>query len=395
MDHLHNSKAHHAQVLRNHLIEASRLRFTRSDVPVGAYLSGGIDSSLISSIVNSYTESPLSTYSMRFTDEEYDEGRYQHDMIQRLGTRHSEAAISHSSIGDIFPTVIWHTECPILRTAPAPLFLLSRLVHECGHKVVVTGEGADEVLLGYDIFREAKARLFLSRDPASRKRLHILDALYPWVHRSPSTIPAFGRAFFKKALYPSDPAFSHRPRWTTTAALQNLLHQDLQAEIHNLNIEEELLGRLSPAGTTWDMLSRAQWLEYTTLLSGYLLSSQGDRMLMAHSVEGRFPFLDCSLVDFANGVPPQHKLFALDEKHLLKIGFSDLLPPSILQRPKQPYRAPDAASFFGTTHEWVDDLVSEQTLTDAGIFNPPAVHRLVEKCRQKKGMHMSNTDNMR
>ncbi len=390
------SEEENAKLLREHLINASKLRFTRSDVPVGAYLSGGIDSSVTSAIVNNYTDAPLSTYSIRFTDSEFDEGTYQKEMVEKLGTLHKDVGVSVESIGNVFPSVVWHTERPILRTAPAPLYMLSKLVRETGYKVVVTGEGSDEVLAGYDIFREARVRLFLARDPSSNMRANILARLYPWMERSPANIKAFARAFFAKNLDPTDPGMSHRPRWDTTSALKLMLDPDLREEIEKSYEDTKLLSRLPDESKNWDPLFKAQWLEYVTLLSGYILSAQGDRMLMAHSVEGRFPFLDCNLVDFANQLPPWHKLLGLDEKHILKAAFSDMIPESILKRPKQPYRAPDAASFFfGGTLDWVDDLTSEKVLKKAGIFNPIAVKRLTAKCRRVKGIKMSNTDNMR
>jgi len=390
------SEKENADLLKEHLITASRLRFTRSDVPVGAYLSGGIDSSITSAIIANYTEAPLKTFSIRFTETEFDEGKYQKEMIERLGADHKDVLVSHEDIGNVFPEVVWHAERPILRTAPAPLYLLSKLVRESGYKVVVTGEGADEVMAGYDIYREAKVRLFLARNPSSKKRADIFLRLYPWMARSPGSAPAFARSFFGKGLDPADPGISHRPRWETTSAIRLLLDADLRREMEKTNVEEELLSRLPAAHHKWDSLARAQWLEMMSLLSGYILSAQGDRMLMANSVEGRFPFLDCHFVDFANQLPARHKLLALDEKHLLKIAFNDFIPDPILKRPKQPYRAPDAASFFSVKKlDWMDDQLNEGTLKKAGIFAPEAVVRFTNKCRRIKGSKMSNTDNMR
>ena len=390
------SEGENADLLRNHIINASQLRFTRSDVPVGAYLSGGIDSSITSAIISRYTEVPLKTFSIRFTDSEFDEGHYQKEMVTRLGADHRDVAVSHEDIGAAFPTVVWHAERPILRTAPAPLFLLSKLVRESGYKVVVTGEGADEVLAGYDIYREAKVRLFLARDPLSTKRANIVLRLYPWMARSPGQAPAFARAFFGKGLDPADPGFSHRPRWDTTSSIKLILDPDLREEMEKTDVVESFLSNLPNSHERWDPLCKAQWLEMVTLLSGYILSAQGDRMLMANSVEGRFPFLDCNLVNFANQLPARHKLLSLDEKHLLKVAAEDFIPESILKRPKQPYRAPDAASFFYGGHlDWVEELTSEFRLREAGIFAPKAVERLTTKCRAVKGAKMSNTDNMR
>ena len=120
---------------------------------------------------------------------------------------------------------------------------------------------------------------------------------------------------------------------------------------------------MPPGSEDWDPLSRGQWLEMTTLLAGYILASQGDRMLMANSVEGRFPFLDRDVVDFANALPARHKLFGLEEKYLLKRAFADLIPDDIIHRPKQPYRAPDAASFFAAGRPaWFDEVMSERAV---------------------------------
>jgi asparagine synthase (glutamine-hydrolysing) len=137
-----------AEALRERIIEAARLRFVRSDVPVGAYLSGGLDSSVTAAVISRYTSAPLHTFSLRFSDSEFDEGLYQKKMSAVLGTQHQDIIVSPSDIAEVFPEVIQHAETPILRAAPAPLFLLSKLVRENGYKVVVTGEGADEVLAG-------------------------------------------------------------------------------------------------------------------------------------------------------------------------------------------------------------------------------------------------------
>jgi asparagine synthase (glutamine-hydrolysing) len=384
-----------AEALRERVIEAARLRFLRSDVPVGAYLSGGLDSSVTAAVIARYTDAPLHTFSVRFSDSEFDEGQYQKQMSAMLGTQHRDVVVRPADIAAVFPEVIRHAETPVLRTAPAPLFLLSRLVRESGYKVVVTGEGADEVLAGYDLFREAQVRLFWSRDPGSAKRTRAAELLYPWMTRSPSRTPAFARSFFGRRLDPADPAFSHRPRWDSTSAIKSMLSDELQDRIARTSAED-LVAAMPSGSEGWDPLSRAQWLEMTTLLAGYILASQGDRMLMANSVEGRFPFLDRDVVDFANRLPARHKLFGLEEKYILKRAFADLVPDDILHRPKQPYRAPDAASFFTTNSPaWVKETMSEQAIAAAGVFKPSVVTGLLAKCQRTGGENMSNTDNMR
>jgi asparagine synthase (glutamine-hydrolysing) len=384
-----------AEGLRERIIEATRLRFLRSDVPVGAYLSGGLDSSITAAVIARYTSAPLRTFSLRFSDSEFDEGLHQKKMSAVLGTQHQDIMVSPSDIAAVFPEVIRHAETPILRAAPAPLLLLSRLVRDNGFKVVVTGEGADEVLAGYDLFREARVRLFWARDPGSEKRTRAAELLYPWMARSPGRMPAFARSFFGRHLDPGDPAVSHRPRWDSTSAIKSMLSGDLRDRIRRGGADD-VVAAMPSGSEDWDPLSRGQWLEMTTLLAGYILASQGDRMLMANSVEGRFPFLDRDVVDFANALPARHKLFGLEEKYLLKRAFTDLVPDDILHRPKQPYRAPDAASFFAADRPgWFDEVMSERAVAAAGVFEPSVVAGLMAKCQRTGGENMSNTDNMR
>jgi asparagine synthase (glutamine-hydrolysing) len=383
-----------AAALRERIIEAARLRFLRSDVPVGAYLSGGLDSSVTAAVIARYTDAPLRTFSLRFSDREFDEGLYQKKMSAVLGTHHQDIVVSPSDIAEVFPEVVRHAETPILRAAPAPLFLLSKLVRENGYKVVVTGEGADEVLAGYDLFREAQVRLFWSRGPGSAKRARAAELLYPWMTRSPGRTPAFARSFFGRHLDPADPALSHRPRWDSTSVIKSMLTADMRDRI--VGGAEDVVAAMPPGCEDWDPLSRGQWLEMVTLLPGYILASQGDRMLMANSVEGRFPFLDRDVVDFACALPARHKLFGLEEKYLLKRAFADLVPEDVIHRPKQPYRAPDAASFFvAGSPAWFGEVMSERAVRAAGVFEPSVVAGLLAKCRRTGGENMSNTDNMR
>jgi asparagine synthase (glutamine-hydrolysing) len=386
--------------VRRALEQATSLRMLRSDVPVGSYLSGGLDSTLVAALALAAKGERFHTFSLRFEDAEYDETHYQRLAVARLGSEHHEVVVSRRDIADAFPAVVAHTERPLLRTAPAPLFLLSRLVQQHGIKVVLTGEGADELFAGYDLFREAKVRRFWARRPDSRLRPRLLERLYPYLARSPVANQAMARQFFGRNLdRAAAPGFGHEPRWHTTAALKRLLSGDVQHALAGQDAAAQLLRTLPEAFPRWSFVSQDQYLEMKTLLSGYLLSSQGDRMLMAHSVEGRFPFLDRDVAALANRLPSDYKLRVLDEKHVLKRAARDLIPPEIVERPKQPYRAPDALSFVagGETRApgWVDELLDETAVRAGGIFDPPAVGALARKCRERapKGQ-LSNSDNM-
>ena len=280
------SEQEYIETFRELLIDATRLRL-RADVPVGAYLSGGLDSSTLAAVVRRFTDTPLDTFSISFSDTRFDESAFQLQMARALGTEHHVVNVTHSDIGRAFPDVVWHSEIPILRTAPAPMFLLSRLVRQHGYKVVLTGEGADEFLAGYDIFKEANIRRFWARQPASRWRPALFRRLYPDVPQLSSTGDAFLRAFFKEGLTDVEAGdYSHAIRWRNarrTLRMFSREFRDRAGESAGTDV------RYPPHFDKLGWLERSQYLESTIFLSQYLLSSQGDRMAMAHSVEGRFP----------------------------------------------------------------------------------------------------------
>jgi asparagine synthase (glutamine-hydrolysing) len=378
------------------LERATMLRIVRADVPVGCYLSGGLDSSVVAALAHRAIGGRLRTFSLRFADAEYDETDYQRAMVARIGSDHAEVMVTRADIAAAFPTVIRHTERPILRTAPAPLYLLARLVRDQGIKVVLTGEGADEMLGGYDIFREARIRRFWARAPKSELRPRLLDKLYPYLARGPARSRAMARAFFGRDLdRAGEPEFAHLPRWRAAMALHRLFTPDVQRAITaGGDPIARLIATLPPDFRSWDFLARDQYLEIRTLMSGYLLSAQGDRVAMAASVEGRFPFLDTAVVDLASSLPASYKLRVLDEKHVLKRVARDLIPAEIVRRPKQPYRAPDALAFIGADRPaWIDALLAPAAITAAGVFEPGAVGALWRKCQDAAGQ-LSNTDNM-
>ncbi len=376
-----------AEELQSLLIDATRIRL-RADVPVGAYLSGGLDSSVITTLIKLFTSSQLRTFSVAFESPEFDETRFQQEMVRALGTEHQTILCAQSDIGRVFPAVIRHTERPVLRTAPAPLFQLSRLVRQNGFKVVLTGEGADEVFAGYDIFKEAKIRRFWSHQPKSASRPRLLRRLYPYLAAIQGQPQSYLEAFFRIGLErPDDPLFSHLPRFHMTARTKAFFSGDLLQTLRGYDAMEELRRQLPAEYAGWHPLSQAQYLESAYLLPGYILSSQGDRVAMAHAVEGRFPFLDHRVVEFASRIPPRLKIKSLREKHILRRSMEHVLPPTIANRPKQPYRAPDSESFFGPgAPEYVQDLLSAPAISRSGYFDPRAVGKLVEKCRSQAAL---------
>lgn len=383
-----------AEAVRELLVDAVRLQL-RSDVAVGAYLSGGLDSSIITSTIKHFTDTPLRTFSLTFEDEEFDESGFQSELTAYLGTQHTALRCTRAAIRDAFPRAIWHAETPIVRTGPVPLMLLSAIVREQGYKVVLTGEGADEVFGGYDIFKEAKVRRFCARMPGSPLRRRAIGRLYPYLKHSPTSDVAFAWQFFGQGSEHEGKAyFAHVPRWSTTRRIWQFMTGDLKRDLGTWDPYRAIAARLPDDIERWIPLGRDQYVEAHTLLSGYLLSSQGDRMAMANSVEGRFPFLDHRLIELANRLPARFKIRGLNEKYILKTAMAPWLPASIHRRNKQPYRAPDSQSFFvdGRAPDYVEELLSDAVLRDRGYFDPAAVRKLVSKCREGRAIGFG--DNM-
>jgi len=374
------------------LIDATRIRL-RSDVPVATYLSGGLDSTVITALIHALMGNKLRTFSVRFDDAEFDEGIYQREASAFLHTHHTDVCCSHSDIAAVFPQVIWHTEQPILRTAPAPLFLLSSLVRAAGFKVVLTGEGADELFGGYDIFQEMKIRHFWARAPESRWRPLLLKRLYPYLNGMQRQPTSYLKEFFQiRQTDVGNPFFSHLPRWQLTSKLKQFFSDQVHAELASANCLADLTNQLPASFASWDHFAQAEHLETMYLLPGYILSSQGDRMAMAHSVEGRYPFLDHRVVSFARRLPPILKMKVLEQKYLLKQAVVGLIPESIRRRHKQPYRAPDGKSFFVRKPEYLSDILSEEQVRHDGIFEPRAVSSLLAKF--ESGRTVSVKDDM-
>lgn len=380
--------------LRALLTDAVRLQL-RADVPVGTYLSGGLDSAIITALAQREGAAALRTFSITFDDAEFDESIHQNTLVDYLGTQHSALHCSRSDIAAAFPRTVYQAETPVVRTAPTPLMLLSGHVRQCGYKVVLTGEGADEVFGGYDLFKEAKIRRFWGRFPGSAIRPRILERLYPYLKNSPASGRAFSRAFFGEGMdQAAQPYFAHIPRWTTTGRISRFFSADLRNAIGQWDPYRSILETLPNGIGNWSPMGRDQYVEAHTLMSGYLLCSQGDRVAMANSVEGRVPFLDHRLIEFANRLPPHLKLRGLTEKYLLKKAAADWLPKSVLTRTKQPYRAPDSQAFFekGVPVGYVAEMFDAKHLADAGYFDPGAVSKLFEKCRA--GRAIGFADNM-
>ena len=358
---LPHSENEYLEEFESLLIDSVHLRL-RSDVPVGVYLSGGIDSSIITALIRKYSNYPLETFSISFSDPEYDESQFQLEVANYFNANHNVIKCGYEDIGRIFPEVIWHTETPLLRTAPAPMFLLSRMVNGYGYKVVLTGEGADEFLAGYDIFKEMQIRRFWAKIPNSTLRPILLKRLYTDIEGLFAAQLEYMKAFFKVGLTDTDsPYYSHALRWNTTGRIIRFLR-------NSEKIVQSPFELLPKNYSQWSDLAKAQYIEIMSFLSPYLLSSQGDRMAMGNSVEARQPYLDYRISEFCDHLPDTEKLHSLREKWILKRLGAKLLPEIIWKRLKKPYRAPINQCFFKTTPDYVKELLSEKCIEENGYY---------------------------
>lgn len=366
------------------LKDSLKLRL-RADVPVAAYLSGGLDSSLLCALAQEQLGGSLQTFSVGFEQARFDEQPFQQEVADLLHTRHASVPVRDADIGALLPKVVWHGEQLLLRSAPAPFFALSALVRSHGTKVVLTGEGADEVFLGYDLFKETAVRRFWSRSPSSTSRPRLFSRLYPYLALSQQAPEVLERFFGLGLEHPEALEFSHQVRWSNSGRVARFLSPRMIKALRGFDAVGSLLETVPASVRGWRPLARAQYLEFETLLSGYLLSAQGDRMLMSNSVEGRFPFLDHRLIELSARLPDSFKLRGLDEKFILKRFARGRVPQRVLERAKFPYRAPVAEALVGPSAPgWSDELLSARAVEAAGVFDGALVEKLVAKLRKSR-----------
>lgn len=358
--------------VRETLRQSVELRL-RSDVEVGVYLSGGLDSSIVTKLATEQSSHQVRTFSVGFQDETYDESSSQQLVASHLGTLHSSLNISHRDIAGSFADAVWHAEVPAFRTSFVPMYLLSRHVRDSGIKTVLSGEGADEAFLGYSLFRETMLRdswNTLSED----ERVRRLSTLHPELAHFGSARKAHLLGLFQQFSTERTPGlFSHELRYQNGMFATRLLKDPGDP----LEPMRELV-RMTPGYDVLSAVQKAQWIEYKTLLSGYLLATQGERSSLAHSVENRCPFLDPAVVRAAASVNLRYD-DGSDEKAILKKAFAADLPQWTVSRPKQPYRAPGSAVFKDERPDCMELVLSENELRRIDCVNPAFAGKLVSK----------------
>ena len=361
-------------------LEKALVNQIHGEVGFACYLSGGIDSSIIALLLTKITKEKIDTFSVEFENDEYDESNFQKRVSKFINSNHRSIRISKEDIANNFENTIYHSETHLFRTAPVPMYLLSKLVKDNGHKVVFTGEGADEILLGYDIFAENKIRRFWNRNKKSKLRPQLLKKLYRYLpqfknYRYFEIVKDF---YLKNLGEPKNIFYSHLVRWDQFQSINKFFNQDKSKEHYN-KVMKDFYNLYFEKFKNLSFDRRAQVLEVDTLLSNYLLSSQGDRMSMANGVEGRYPYLDDDFCNKMSQVQSKTKLSNLKLKNFLRDSFSKLIPKEIAERPKIAYQAPEATAFFSANkyhpivNEFMDDLKKNDN------FNREAFENLILK----------------
>jgi asparagine synthase (glutamine-hydrolysing) len=368
--------------LRHRLHEAVRLRM-RADVPVSCYLSGGLDSCAVLGVASQHASRPLRAYTLCFDHADYDESALAEEMAARAGAEFFPIPMRSEQLAESFSDALWHAERPFFNPHCVAKFLLSRAVRDAGHKVVLTGEGSDEVFAGYAHFRrDMVLHNTEGQDPETARRLlQQLEESNP-VSRgllipTGQTTPARS----VQGLLGFTPSFLET--WAQSGeAMWPLLNVEFagvyqaqdtfRAVLNGINVHGQLIGR--------EPVHQSLYLWAKTALPNYVLSNLGDRMEMSHSVEGRLPFLDHHLVEAVAAMPVAMKIQGMTEKHVLREAAQPVLTDAIYRRQKHPFLSPPTTlQPEGAMFELVQDTLRGSSLQAVGIYDHQKVVQLLDK----------------
>jgi asparagine synthase (glutamine-hydrolysing) len=359
--------------LRTLLTDAVRLRL-QADVPLGAFLSGGIDSSLIVALAQSLREDPIRTFSIGFSVKDYDETHYAQLVADHLGTRHQRFEVTPDAV-EVLEKLVWHYDEPFGDSSAVPTWYLSQLTR--GEvTVALSGDGGDELFAGYDRYRALWISRQLDRFLPMRGMLGS-----PWIQRLPDS--SRQRSLLRQAKRFCQ-AMAQPPARRYLNWIQ-IFPERMRAELYR----DEFVGRLPSEDPfeflhqAWqragerDWVSRASMADLVTYLPCDLLTKV-DIASMAHSLEVRQPLLDYRVVELAVRMPVQRKFGVRRGKQILRDAFGHLLPPVIWTRPKMGFGVPIADWFRGPLRPLVHDLLLADDARSRAYFRPATVAKLVE-----------------
>jgi asparagine synthase (glutamine-hydrolysing) len=364
--------------------EAVRLRL-RADVPVACYLSGGLDSCAVLGVAAQHASRTLQAFTLSFDEERYDERAIAEEMAAKAGAQFCPIDIRANDLAENLADALVHAERPFFNAHSVAKYLLSRAVRNAGVKVVLTGEGADEVFAGYAHFRRDML-LYNRQGQADEDVQALLDELDRGNQVSQGLLlpdagsasrPELRRAGSLLGFIPSMFAI-----WSQTGqAARGLMHRDFRAAygtrdsiqmlLHQIDVERQLAGR--------EPVHQSLYLWSKTLLNSYILSNLGDRMEMAHSVEGRLPFLDHKLVEAVVQMPVAHKIHGMTEKYVLREAARPVLTETVYRRQKHPFLSPPATlQADGALHELMQDTLRGPTVAQMGVYDQKEVIALLD-----------------
>ncbi|TNF38696.1 MAG: asparagine synthase (glutamine-hydrolyzing), partial [Gammaproteobacteria bacterium] len=369
----------HIEGVREQLMRAVQLRL-EADVPVACYLSGGIDSCSILGLSAASQQSPVKAFTIGFDDAKYDETPIAREMAESVGADQDIMLLQANHLYDNFSETVWHTERSIYNTLGVAKLLMSRHVNRAGYKVVVTGEGSDELFGGYPAFR---------RDMF----LHGLDTLSPAERQEWEALLAESNELFRGAMLAEeeiqDPALNKligftpsclQPWLASASHTRSLLAEHHQAATHDYQpgtaIAEALDGDMI---TGRHPLDKAQYVWTKTMLEGQILTWGGDRVDMANSMEARPAFLDHHLAEFATGLPPSMRIKGRTEKYVLREAMRGLLPKILYERQKFAFMAPPAHTDqekWQAMKQLANEFLSTEAINNAGLLNAQGVNQL-------------------
>jgi len=341
----------------------------RADVPVGAYLSGGLDSSMIVAMACKLKGPAINTYTIRVDDPSLDELSAANLSARHIGTKPPVVQDFRASDAvEMYPQLIQAAEAPVIDTSCAALLMLARRVHGCGQKVVLTGEGADEWLAGYPWYKIAKVLGILDLVPGMRLS-DVARRAYLRHYQVPQYPSGFRRGLEDLVGGPN--------AWIDSYGVLALSKLRLYAAPMREVLEREnpwgKLGLNVERAKCWDPLNRGLWVGARVTLAGHLLQAKGDRVSMHSSVEVRYPFLDEDVFNFTAKLHPRWKLKGFRDKHLLRLVAERWLPPQIARRHKVIFRAPLDSFHMDPEPRFVGELMSEESLRRTGYFDVAAV----------------------
>lgn len=376
------SDADYAAEFRHELEEAVRIRL-RADVPVGVYLSGGLDSCSVLGLAARHHPEPIRAFTLTFEDAKYDEGAIAKEMAALAGAEFNPIPITQRDLADNFADAIAQSETICVNAHGVAKYMLSRAVRDAGYKVVITGEGSDEILGGYAHFR--RDMLLYNRegqDPQAIKELLTWLDEHNTVSRG-LLLPDGDSGDLDSVKR----VLGYVPSWIETFCSRGVKFRPLMAPefysrfkalegtygiLDDTDVRGQLKGR--------EPLHQSLYLWSKTVMAGYILTMLGDRMEMAHSIEGRVPFLDHKLIELLVKMPVNQKIRGMTEKYVLREAVKDVIIDSVYRRQKHPFLSPPATlNPDDTFHDYVQEMLRGKVLASLPFFNQKSVVELLDR----------------